>query len=212
MNFFFPVVSLPVRGKASPRVSITFGQAASRMPSEPGRVTLFRNFLPHADLACKTRSTWKHKLVVLELAQARANKAWEAEHENAQRSHGRHPKSPHRHQPALLLPTAGPQPYQTDGLQQQISFRILYLFTPGSFPLVPLSRRSCSSQPAAATSARSLTFPARPGVTGLLAPPSHSLASPQLSEPEAALATGTSAPRPRILTELCRPLPEEKLF
>lgn len=215
MNFSFPVISLSVRGKTSPWVSSMFGQAVSWMPSEQGRVTLFRYFLPHADPVCRIHSTWKHKLVILELIQTKANKAWEAEHGHTQRSCGRHPKSPHRHQSTLLLPTAGPQPYQTDVLQQQVSFRILYLFTSGSFPLVSSSHCSCSSQPAAATSSHSPAFPAWLCVTDLFAPPSYSLAFPLQSEPEMALATGTSAPRPRILTELCRSLwdkPKEKLF
>lgn len=117
----------------------------------------------------------------------------EVERERAQHSPGRHPNSPRRHQSAgrgstLLLPTTGPHRYQTLALQPQISFRVLYLFTSGSFPLASSSRFLRPSHPAAGGFACSLTVPAR-----LCSAP---LAAPSLGQSQS--SPGSRAPQPHV--------------
>lgn len=92
-NFSFPVISLPVRGKTSPRVGPRFNRQHLKCPASRGRSLRSGIFYRVQTLRAEYAQP---ESVVLKLTQIKVNKAWEAEHEHAQHSQGRHPKSPHR--------------------------------------------------------------------------------------------------------------------
>lgn len=186
MNFSLPVISLPVTGKTSRRVTPCFNRQHLKCPVTRGRLCrpCVQNMLNLKASTCFEVNTDKSQ---------QSPRGHEVEHEHAQHSQGRHPNSPRRHQSGgqgstLLLPTTGPQRYQTLALQHQISFRVLYLFTSGSFPLVSSSRFLHPSHPAAGGSACSLTDPARL-CTAPLAPPSYS---------QSQSSPGSRAPQPHV--------------